>query len=175
MRSLPYSRTRLVVAAVAAGLTVALSAACHTDPYATGAAGDPPPTADGDLVVIGPVDGDTVTTPFEVAVGAAVELGPAEEGLHHIEIWFGDQREETLTRHFADTATVEEAPEGETTMWVQLADAGQKPIGAPITLAITVEPAGDQDDPEGEEDTDGGEPTGDPTPTDEPTGDGYDY
>lgn len=182
-------RTSVAVVA-AAGLATALAtalAACHTDPYAAGAAdaaagGDG--GGDGGLLVIGPADGDTVTPPFQVAVAADVELGPAEDGLHHLEIWFGDAREDTLTRHFEGETTVAEAPEGETTMWVRLADAERRPVGEPISLALTVEPAaddqdaddqdaGDSGDESGESGESGEDSEGEESGGEEPGGDGY--
>jgi hypothetical protein len=183
MRVSPLSRTRLLAAAVAAGLTVAATA-CHTDPYATGAAGQPDSGSEGDLLVVGPADGDTVKAPFEVAVTAGVELGAVAEGLHHIHIWFGEKQEETLTEHFTDAALVKGAPEGEATMWVQLADAEHALVGEPISLALTIEPAdkdpegGDQEggDQEGGDQEGGDQEGGDPEGG-EGTGsdDGYDY
>lgn len=165
------------MAVAAAGLAIALTA-CNTDPYLTGTAEGTADAAsagtDGDLLVIGPVDGDTVQAPFEVAVSTSVELGPAEDGLHHLQIWFDEKREETLTEHFADTLTVEKAPEGETTMWIQLADAEQQPVGEAISLALTVEPADGAQDGDGA--PDGADPGGEDSSGDsggDSGGDGY--
>ncbi|MPZ29113.1 MAG: hypothetical protein GEV12_22635 [Micromonosporaceae bacterium] len=147
MDVLPFCKKSRPFAAVAAlGLAVALTAACgdsgDADPPA---AQDPPATADapeaGDditLAVTTPAEGDTVTVPFEVSVDSSVELGAIDDQVHHMHIWFGDTSGQPLIIE-SDTTMIDDAPDGDTTMIVQVHTFDHQPASDQAMVPLMVE------------------------------------
>jgi hypothetical protein len=114
--------------------------------------------AEATLTIMTPADGDTVTVPFEVTADAGVELGPVEDEVHHLHIWFGDDPtdQEGFELHTSARTMVEQAPGGEQTMWVQVHTFDHQPAGDPVAVSLTIE-------------------GGDDTADDADRGGGYDY
>ena len=154
MGHLPHRKGSLLAAAAAVGLAVALSA-CGTEPDPIApvpdpAAGSAPPAtgtppaepAGGEPRIASPADGDTVTVPFEVTVEAGVELGAIADELHHMHIWFDDTQASPSVIE-SDTATVGTAeipaPEGETTLWMQIHTFEHGPVSDPVSISLTVD------------------------------------
>ena len=127
------------VMAVAAG--VLLAAACGGDD--DGAA-----TASGEggvsLSITAPDDGAEVSLPFTVEFDSSEELGPTNDGVHHVHIyWDGDDGEYTVVE--ADSVEVTEAPEGEHTLNASLRNADHSPAGVETEITLTVGSGGDSD------------------------------
>lgn len=142
---------RTLTAAAVLGLAAALTAACaqQTDPDdgTVGPGDDAPaeqPDAGGDEVaveIVGPLDGDVVAVPFDVVVETDVELGPIEDEVHHLHLWFGDDPTDQagFELHEAEQALVENAPGGEQTMWVQVHTFDHQPASEPVSVSLTIE------------------------------------
>jgi hypothetical protein len=144
------SRTgrRWVAAGAALGLAAALAVGCGpgdgdptgpaepalTDPPATAPPGDQAP----EVVVTMPEAGATVTVPFEVRVDSSVELGAIDDELHHLHIWFGDPSGQPLIVE-SGTATVEDAPDGDTTMVVQVHTFDHQPASDQVSVPLVVQ------------------------------------
>jgi hypothetical protein len=137
-------KSRFAAAAAALGLAVALTA-CGTEADSD----DPPPvlpeeeTETGnetdetvELSVTSPTEGETVTLPFQVTADAGVELGAMADQLHHMHVWFDDG---DFLVFESDTAQIEEAPDGETTLWVQVHTYDHAPASEPVGVPLTVE------------------------------------
>jgi len=136
---------RWFAAAAALGLAAALAVGCGpgdddpagpalTDPPATAPPGDQAP----ELAVTMPEAGATVTVPFEVWVDAGVELGAIDDELHHLHIWFGDPSGQPLIVE-SGTATVEDAPAGDTTMIVQVHTFDHQPASDQVSVPLVVQ------------------------------------
>jgi hypothetical protein len=145
-------RRRSIVAAATAGLVAALTMACGAEaesPAGAGASDDhATDEAEAELRVTAPTDGDTVTVPFEVTVEAGVDLGPIENDLHHLHIWFGDDPtdQEGFELHTSARTMVEQAPAGDQTMWVQVHTVDHQPVGDPVAVSVTIEGGDDTAD-----------------------------
>jgi hypothetical protein len=148
--TLGYRKKTLAAAAVL-GLAAALTAACAEE---TGPGngtvglgnGEPAeqPGAGADEVMLelmGPLDGDVVTVPFDVVVGTDVELGPIADEVHHLHIWFGDDPTDQtgFDLYEADQVLVENAPNGEQTMWVQIHTFDHQPASEPVSVSLTIQ------------------------------------
>jgi hypothetical protein len=124
----------MAVAAVAL-----LVAACGADDDGTTTA-----SADGGttLSIVAPDDGAEVSLPFTVEFDSTEELGPTEDGVHHVHIyWDGDDSEYTVVE--ADSVEVTEAPEGEHTLNASLRNADHSPAGVEAEITLTVGSGGD--------------------------------
>jgi hypothetical protein len=122
----------LVMAFVA---TVTLLAACGSDDdgATTTASGEDGMT----LSIASPDDGGEVSAPFTVEFDSSEELGPTEEGVHHVHIfWDGDDSEYTVVE--ADSVEVTEAPEGEHTLTASLRNADHSPAGVETEITLNV-------------------------------------
>lgn len=119
------------------GLLVTVTAACADG---DGEEGPPalPGAAEASLEVQTPGDGDTVTVPFEVRVNTDVTLGPIEDELHHLHVWFGDNQSD-FDMYVSDTAQISSAPNGETTMWVQVHTFDHQPASEPVGVPLTIQ------------------------------------
>jgi hypothetical protein len=144
-------------AAVAFGLVAAVAAACGPGDGDGGpglAGGQPTAAAPTDqsivpnLSVTAPAEGEAVTVPFEVSVDSSVELGTIDEQLHHLHIWFGDTSGQPLIVE-SDTTTVEDAPDGETTMIVQVHTFDHQPASEQVSVPLTVQGGSDGGGPPG--------------------------
>lgn len=124
----------MAVAAVAL-----LVAACGADDDGTTTA-----SADGGttLSIDAPDDGAEVSLPFTVEFDSTEELGPTEDGVHHVHIyWDGDDSEYTVVE--ADSVEVTDAPEGEHTLNASLRNADHSPAGVETEITLTVGSGGD--------------------------------
>ncbi|HEX5993819.1 MAG TPA: hypothetical protein VFY84_01620 [Jiangellales bacterium] len=124
----------MAVAAVAL-----LVAACGADDDGTTTA-----SADGGttLSIVAPDDGAEVSLPFTVEFDSTEELGPTEDGVHHVHIyWDGDDSEYTVVE--ADSVEVTEAPEGEHTLNASLRNADHSPAGVETEITLTIGSGGD--------------------------------
>jgi hypothetical protein len=147
---LGYGKRTLAAAAVLA-LAAALTAACaeeaEPDNGTVGLGNGEPaeqPGAGADevmLEIMGPLDGDVVSVPFDVVVGTDVELGPIEDGVHHLHIWFGDDPTDQtgFDLYEATQVQVENAPDGEQTMWVQIHTFDHQPASEPVSVSLTIQ------------------------------------
>ena len=118
-----------------------LAAACGgADEGATTATGEGGMT----LSITAPDDGGEVSLPFTVEFDSSEELGPTDDGVHHVHIyWDGDDSEYTVVE--ADNIEVTEAPEGEHTLNASLRNADHSPAGVETEITLTVGPGGDSD------------------------------
>ena len=131
------SKTR-IMAVTAIAL---LAAACGgDDDAATTATGEGGMT----LSITAPDDGGEVSLPFTVEFDSSEELGPTDDGVHHVHIyWDGDDSEYTVVE--ADNIEVTEAPEGEHTLNASLRNADHSPAGVETEITLTVGSGGDSD------------------------------
>jgi len=131
------SKTR-IMAVTAIAL---LAAACGgDDDAATTATGEGGMT----LSITAPDDGGEVSLPFTVEFDSSEELGPTDDGVHHVHIyWDGDDSEYTVVE--ADNVEVTEAPEGEHTLTASLRNADHSPAGVETEITLTVGSGGDSD------------------------------
>lgn len=118
-----------------------LAAACGgDDDGATTASGEGGVT----LSITAPGDGEEVSLPFTVEFDSSEELGPTDDGVHHVHIyWDGDDTEYTVVE--ADSVEVTEAPEGEHTLNASLRNADHSPAGVETEIMLTVGSGGDAD------------------------------
>lgn len=144
MEILPFwNKGKPIVAAAVLGLALALTGACGETgdgdpPAGEDPAGQPPAGDEPALSVTTPADGDAVTVPFEVSVDSNVELGAITEELHHLHVWFGDLSGQPLIIE-SDTTMIEDAPNGETTMIVQVHTFDHVPASEPVEVSLVVE------------------------------------
>lgn len=126
-----------VIAVAAIALLVA---ACGGDDGATTASGEGGMT----LSITSPDDDAEVSLPFTVELDSSEELGPTDDGVHHVHIyWDGDDSEYTVVE--ADTVEVTQAPEGEHTLNASLRNADHSPAGVETEITLTVGSGGDSD------------------------------
>jgi len=136
---------------LAFGLVTALAGCAQPEGDNDPAGGDPPAAGQGDaptLAVTAPGDGETVTVPFEVSVDSNMELGTITEELHHLHIWFGDTSGQPLIVE-SDTTMVENAPDGETTMIVQVHTFDHQPASDQVSVPLVVQGGGTGEAPPG--------------------------
>lgn len=148
---------RSLAAAAMLGLATALTAACADDASSPSGEATGQQDAGTSLEILTPGDGDAVSVPFEVQVDTNVELGEIDDERHHLHVWFGDDQSD-FELATSTTAQVEEAPGGETTLWVQVHTFEHQPASDPVSVTVTVDNGGGG----GEQDDDSG-------------GGGYDY
>jgi hypothetical protein len=125
-----------------AGLALVLglvAAACANDTET--------PAGDGglSLQIVGPTDGDSVTSPFEVKVDASVDLGTPETGEHHVHLCFDGANCSTTGEYtigYADTIEVKDLPAGEHTIEASLRNADHSDAGVSDTITVTVAGSG---------------------------------
>jgi hypothetical protein len=89
------------------------------------------------VIVVEPISGATVSTPFTVKVDSSVPLGPSESGQHHVHIWFDDSESDYLIVE-SNTTQITDAHSGQHTMHVSLRNANHSPAGAEATTPITI-------------------------------------
>lgn len=140
--------TRAAAAAAAVTLFTALTACASDDPDETntdttqnqtdtgGETGTETGQEQVELTITSPSEGETVSLPFEVTADADVELGSMADRLHHMHVWFDDG--EFLVFE-SDTAQIQQAPEGATTLWVQVHTYDHRPASEPMSVPLTVE------------------------------------
>jgi hypothetical protein len=87
--------------------------------------------------VVVPATGDVVAVPFEVTIDSSVPLGPQDQGLHHVHIWFGDD-ETAQTIGEGEVVQIHNAPDGEHEMRVSLRHADHTPVGAETSVRIVI-------------------------------------
>lgn len=146
MEILPFwNKGKPIVAAAVLGLALVLTGACGETgdgdgdaPAGEDPAGQPPAGDAPALSVTTPAEGDAVTVPFEVSVDSSVELGAIAEELHHLHIWFGDLSGQPLIIE-SGTTMIEDAPNGETTMIVQVHTFDHVPASEPVEVSLVVE------------------------------------
>jgi hypothetical protein len=115
---------RFLRAVAASALAVALTTACGDD-------------AAESIDIMFPAAGDRVSVPFEVTIDTSVPLGPPSEGLHHVHLWFGDGESGFLVGE-SRTILVDNAPNGEHTLWISLHHADHSPAGAEIAVPLII-------------------------------------
>lgn len=130
---------RSLVAGAVLGLLLATTAACaDEDDGDGGAPALPAGSGEATLELLTPGDGDTVTVPFEVSVDTNVTLGPLADEVHHLHVWFGDDQTD-FDLYVSETAQITSAPNGETTMWVQVHTFDHQPASEPVGVTVTIE------------------------------------
>lgn len=146
-----WRRSRLIAATAAFVLAAALTACGEQDggePAEDPGAQNPPagesPAMEEDITleVMTPTEGETVTVPFEVSVSSNQELGAIPDELHHMHIWFGDTTGQPLIIE-SDTTMIEDAPNGETTMIVQVHTFEHVPASEQVEVPLVVEGGSD--------------------------------
>jgi hypothetical protein len=129
-----------------AGITLLLLTGCGGDDTsgATTATGENGMT----LSVNAPEDGAEVSVPFTVELESSEELGPIDEGLHHVHLWWdGDESEFTLVE--ADSAEITDAPEGQHTLTASLHNADHTPAGVEVEIDLAIGEGGESDNDDG--------------------------
>jgi hypothetical protein len=141
-------RAAMHTAATSAGVVLMLAACAEADPP-----GEAVDEADPSIEVTAPADGEQVEQPFDIEFRVSgVQLGPVEEGLHHLHVYIGDDYE----MHFSDQPfTVDGVEEGEHDFRLVLARANhdELDVADTVTLTVTGEPV--EDDEDAENDTPG--------------------
>ncbi len=128
---------------VAAVGIVMLLAACGGDEgaVATTASGQDGTT----LSITAPSEGAEVGVPFTVEFESSEELGPIDDGLHHVHLWWdGDESDFTIVE--GDSAEITDTPEGQHTLTASLHHADHTPAGVEVEMDLTVGEGGEADD-----------------------------
>lgn len=106
------------------------------------------------LSITAPDDGAEVSLPFTVEFDSSEELGPTEDGVHHVHIfWDGDDSEYTVVE--ADNFEITDAPDGEHTLNASLRNADHSPAGVETEIAVTVGEGGSDDSSDDSDDSGG--------------------
>lgn len=101
------------------------------------------------LEITAPADGDEMQVPFTVEFESSEDLGPTEDGVHHVHLFFdGDDSEYTVVE--SDSVEVTDLPEGEHVVNASLRNADHSAAGVETEITVTVGAGG------GAEPTDGG-------------------
>jgi hypothetical protein len=125
---------RLIAPAVAAAL-LALAACGGDDAGADGGEGDGGMT----LEFVSPAEGEEISIPFTVQFESSEELGPTEDGVHHVHVYFdGDDSTYEVVEGDSWEVTTVQAPEGEHTLHASLRNADHSPAGVETEIAVTV-------------------------------------
>lgn len=96
------------------------------------------------LTIAAPDDGAEISLPFTVEFDSSEDLGPTDDGVHHVHIfWDGEDSEYTVVE--ADSVEVTEAPEGEHTLNASLRNADHSPAGVETEITVTVGEGGGDD------------------------------
>lgn len=125
---------RLIAPAVAAVL-LALAACGGT------ASGGPGGEGDGGMTLefVSPTDGAEISFPFTVQFESSEELGPTEDGVHHVHVYFdGDDSTYEVVEGETWEVTTVQAPEGEHTLNASLRNADHSPAGVETEISVTV-------------------------------------
>jgi hypothetical protein len=103
------------------------------------------------LEIVAPEDGAEIGLPFTVELESSEELGPPEEGVHHVHVYFdgNDSEYEIVEAETWDVTTIQ-APAGEHTLHASLRNADHSPAGVETEITVTVGQGG----------TDGGDDDG---------------
>jgi hypothetical protein len=134
MRRAWNERLSFAALLVAIGL---IAAACNNDTNAGSGMS---------LQIVGPADGDSVTSPFEVKLDASVDLGDPDTGKHHVHLCFdGGSCDTEYTLGYGDTIEVKDLAPGEHTIEARLRNADHSDAGASDTITVTVGAAGGTD------------------------------
>jgi hypothetical protein len=150
MDRLPFwNRSRLLAATAVFGLATALTAGCGdqggTESEGPGAQGPPVGSEeDATLEVTTPAESATVTVPFEVSVDSTMELGAMSAELHHLHIWFGDTSGQPLIIE-SGTTMIDDAPNGDTTMIVQVHTFEHVPASDQVSVPLVVQGGSDSE------------------------------
>lgn len=97
------------------------------------------------LQIVGPSDGDSVTSPFEVKVDSSVALGKPDTGDHHVHLCFDGASCDTTGEYvigYGDTIEVKDLSAGEHTIEARLRNADHSDAGASDTITVTVSGSG---------------------------------
>jgi hypothetical protein len=122
---------RLIGPALAA---VLLLAACG-DPDGGASAGE----GGLSLEIVSPEAGAEIGLPFTVELEASEELGPPEEGVHHVHVYFdGNDTEYEIVEAESWEVTTIQVPEGEHTLHASLRNADHSAAGAETEITVTV-------------------------------------
>lgn len=138
-----WKDTRTLRRAVAPAAAVALLlAACGGDDDGSATTS----SDDGmSLSITAPEDGADVSLPFDIEFDSSEEIGPTEDGVHHVHIfWDGNDDDYTVVE--ADSFEITEAPEGEHTLNASLRNADHSPAGVETEITVTVGEGGGDDD-----------------------------
>lgn len=103
------------------------------------------------LEIVSPEDGAEIGLPFTVELESSEELGPPEDGVHHVHVYFdgNDSEYEIVEAETWDVTTIQ-APAGEHTLHASLRNADHSPAGVETEITVTVGQGG----------TDGGDDDG---------------
>lgn len=127
---------------IAPALVVVLAlAGCGADGSGNGDdGGDDTAGTSGDgmtLEITAPSDGDEVQVPFTVEFESSEDLGPTEDGVHHVHLFFdGDDSEYTVVE--SDSVEVTDLPEGEHVVNASLRNADHSAAGVETEITVTV-------------------------------------
>lgn len=142
-------RSRFAAAAAGIGLVVASTACATESDNGDGSLVQPgqgnsqqEDDANASLVVNEPQAGETVTLPFELAVSSDVELGLIADQVPHMHVWFDDAMDQMMIIE-GDGDLIDSAPDGATTLRVQVHTHDHQPISEVVEVPLTVEGGGD--------------------------------
>jgi ABC-type glycerol-3-phosphate transport system substrate-binding protein len=103
------------------------------------------------LEIVAPEDGAEIGQPFTIELESSEELGPPEEGVHHVHVYFdGDDSEYEIVEAETWDVTTIQAPAGEHTLHASLRNADHSAAGVETEVTVTVRQGG----------TDGGDDDG---------------
>lgn len=127
-----------------AGILLLLAACGSDEGAATTVSGEDGTT----LSIIAPSDGAEVDIPFTVELESSEELGPIDDGVHHVHLWWdGDESDFTIVE--GNSAEITDAPEGQHTLTASLHSADHTPAGVEVEIDLDVGEAGDAGDDDG--------------------------
>ena len=91
------------------------------------------------LEIVSPEAGAEIDLPFTVELESSEELGPPEEGVHHVHVYFdgNDSEYEIVEAETWDVTTIE-APAGEHTLHASLRNADHSAAGAETKIMVEV-------------------------------------
>ncbi len=134
-----------ILAAAGALLLLAACGGDDADSASTSSGGD-----GMTLSITSPDDGADVSLPFTVEFDSSEELGPTEDGVHHVHVfWDGDDSEYTIVE--GDSVELTEAPEGEHTLNASLRNADHSPAGVETEITLNVGSGGGSDGDTGDD------------------------
>lgn len=143
---MPKSRILCLSAALALA-----TVACGGDDQAGGGEGGGGPSVD----IMQPGDGDALSVPFTMVVESSEELGPTDDGLHHVHVYVdgNDQSYEVIETPAGEEIEIDDdspalagIEDGEHTLEVSLRNADHSAAGAEDEITVTIGEGGTNDD-----------------------------
>jgi hypothetical protein len=126
---------RLIAPAAA---VILLLAACGETASGDGGGGD---GGGGGMTLefVSPAEGAEIGIPFDVQFDSSEELGPTEDGVHHVHVYFdGDDSTYEVVEGESWEVTTIQAPAGEHTLHASLRNADHSAAGVETQIDVTV-------------------------------------